>query len=45
VAVVTFSVEGDTICTAVGQKPKSGTDLKRLRNVGENAWVTMLADH
>ena len=45
VVVVTFAVEGDTIYTAVDQKPKSGTNLKRLRNVGENPWVTMLADH
>jgi hypothetical protein len=45
VVVVTFSVEGDTIYTAVDQKPKSGTDLKRLRNVGENACGTLLADH
>ena len=27
------------------QKPKSGGTLKRLRNVGENPAVTMLADH
>ena len=26
-------------------KPKSGRPLKRLRNVGENPVVTMLADH
>ena len=45
VVVVTFAVEGDTIYTAVDQKPKSGPDLKRLRNIGENPWVTMLADH
>jgi PPOX class probable F420-dependent enzyme len=43
--VVTFAVEGDAIDTAVGQKPKSGANLKRLRNVGENPWVTVLADH
>jgi len=43
--VVTFAVEGDAIYTAVDQKPKSGAYLKRLRNVGENPWVTMLADH
>ena len=41
----TFTVDGDTIYTAVDQKPKSGTALKRLRNVGENPTVTMLADH
>jgi hypothetical protein len=33
------------IYTAVDQKPKCGTALKRLRNVGENPMVTMLADH
>jgi len=38
-------VDGDTFYTAVDQKPKSGTMLKRLRNVGENPMVTMLADH
>jgi PPOX class probable F420-dependent enzyme len=45
VVVVTFVVEGDAIYTAVDQKPKSGVNLKRLRNVGENPQVTMLADH
>jgi len=45
VVVVTFAVEGDTIYTAVDQKPKSGSTLKRLRNVAENPQVTMLADH
>jgi PPOX class probable F420-dependent enzyme len=44
IVVVTFAVEGDTVFTAVDQKPKSGTNLKRLRNVGENPQVTMLAD-
>ena len=43
--VVTFAVDADTIYTAVDQKPKSGTNLKRLHNVGENPMVTMLADH
>ena len=44
VVVVTFAVDGDRIYSAVDQKPKSGNYLKRLRNVGENPWVTMLAD-
>jgi PPOX class probable F420-dependent enzyme len=44
VVVVTFVVEGDTVYTAVDQKPKSGTNLKRLRNVAENPQVAMLAD-
>ena len=42
--VVTFAVQEGTIYTAVDQKPKSGRNLKRLRNVGENPQVTMLAD-
>jgi len=45
VVVVTFVVDGDMVYTAVDQKPKSGRPLKRLRNVGENPVVTMLADH
>jgi PPOX class probable F420-dependent enzyme len=45
VVAVTFAVDGDRIYTAVDQKPKSGTALKRLRNVGENPVVTVLADH
>ena len=44
VVVVTFAVDGDMIYTAVDQKPKTTTGLKRLRNVGENPAVTMLAD-
>jgi PPOX class probable F420-dependent enzyme len=43
--VCTFAVDGDTVYTAVDQKPKSGRTLKRLHNVGENPAVTMLADH
>ena len=44
VVVVTFVVEGDVIYKAVDQKPKSGINLKRLRNVSENASVSILAD-
>jgi PPOX class probable F420-dependent enzyme len=42
--VVTFAVQGDTVYMAVDQKPKSGTNLKRLRNVAENPQVAVLAD-
>jgi len=42
--VVTFAVRGDAVYMAVDQKPKSGTNLKRLRNVAENPQVAMLAD-
>lgn len=45
VVVVTFAVDGDTVYTAVDQKPKSSSNLKRLRNVAENPRVTMLADY
>ena len=38
-------VDGEVVDTAADQKPKSGRTLKRLRNVGENPVVTMLADH
>jgi PPOX class probable F420-dependent enzyme len=44
VVVITFAVEGDMIYTAVDRKPKSGTNLKRLRNVEENPRVTVLTD-
>ena len=43
--MVTFAVEGDAIFTAVDRKPKPAPNLNRLRNVGENPWVTVLADH
>jgi len=42
---VTFAVSGDVIYTAVDQKPKSTTALKRLRNVAENPRIAVLADH
>jgi PPOX class probable F420-dependent enzyme len=45
VVPVTFVVDGDTIFSAVDQKPKSTMALKRLRNVSENPQVSMLADH
>ena len=44
VVVVTFAVQGDMIYSAVDQKPKSGANLKRLRNVADNPRVAMLAD-
>jgi len=45
VVVVTFVVDGDMVYTAVDEKPKSDSSLKRLRDVGEKPVVTMLADH
>ena len=42
---VTFAVDGDLIYTAVDHKPKSTRNLRRLRNIGENPRVALLADH
>lgn len=42
---VVFSVEGDTIVTAVDAKPKTTRALKRLANVQADPRVTLLADH
>jgi PPOX class probable F420-dependent enzyme len=42
---VVFAVEGDTVLTAVDQKPKRHRDLKRLRNIAEHATVSLLVDH
>ena len=41
----TFAMDGDLIYSAVDAKPKSTTNLKRLRNIRENPNVTALADH
>ena len=41
----TFAVDGDLIYTAVDAKPKSTTNLRRLRNIRDNPNVAVLADH
>jgi PPOX class probable F420-dependent enzyme len=41
----TFVVDGDLIYSAVDAKPKSTTNLKRLRNIRENPNVALLVDH
>jgi PPOX class probable F420-dependent enzyme len=41
----TFAVDGDLIYTAIDAKPKSTTNLRRLRNVRDNPRVAALADH
>ena len=41
----TFVVDDDVIYTAVDAKPKSTTNLKRLRNIRDNPRVAVLADH
>jgi PPOX class probable F420-dependent enzyme len=42
---VTFAVIGDTVVTAVDQKPKTTMKLQRLDNVRANSAVTLLVDH
>lgn len=42
---VTFAAHGDAIVFAVDHKPKSGMNLRRLRNIAANPAVTFLADH
>jgi PPOX class probable F420-dependent enzyme len=40
----TFALDGDSIYVAVDHKPKTSTNLKRLRNIAANPRVAMLAD-
>ncbi|MGH9252530.1 MAG: TIGR03668 family PPOX class F420-dependent oxidoreductase [Acidimicrobiales bacterium] len=42
---VTFALAGDRILLAVDQKPKSTTNLRRLRNIVDNPRVAVLCDH
>lgn len=44
VVPVTFAVDGDHLFIAIDSKPKRSMDLKRLRNIGDNPNVTLLAD-
>ncbi|MFD3999886.1 MULTISPECIES: TIGR03668 family PPOX class F420-dependent oxidoreductase [Streptomyces] len=41
----TYALAGDAVVIAVDHKPKSTSNLKRLRNVAENPAVTLLVDH
>jgi PPOX class probable F420-dependent enzyme len=42
---VTFAVDGDIVVIAVDHKPKRTNDLRRLRNIGADPRVSLLADH
>jgi len=44
VVPVTYAVHGDELFVAVDQKPKSTTDLKRLRNIAAHERVAVLVD-
>ncbi|WP_328330052.1 TIGR03668 family PPOX class F420-dependent oxidoreductase [Kribbella sp. NBC_00382] len=41
---VVFALSADVIVIAVDQKPKSTTDLRRLRNIAANPQVALLCD-
>ena len=45
VVPVTFAIDGDHVFTAVDAKPKTTTNLQRLRNLRANPAVALLADH
>ena len=42
---VTFAVDGDHVYTAVDAKPKTTTNLRRLRNIRRDPRVAVLADN
>ncbi|HWM00186.1 MAG TPA: TIGR03668 family PPOX class F420-dependent oxidoreductase [Nocardioidaceae bacterium] len=41
---MTFALSGDVVVSAVDQKPKRTTDLRRLRNIEDNPRVALLWD-
>ncbi len=45
VVAVTFALDGDTVVTAVDDKPKRTWALQRLRNIDENPAAGLLVDH
>jgi PPOX class probable F420-dependent enzyme len=45
VVPICFVLDGDTLYTAVDQKPKRTRALRRLRNIEENPWVEVVIDH
>ncbi|ACU76174.1 pyridoxamine 5'-phosphate oxidase-related FMN- binding [Catenulispora acidiphila DSM 44928] len=42
---VVFAAIGDSLALVVDHKPKRSTDLKRLRNIAANPYVSLLAEH
>lgn len=43
--VVTFALHGDTVVTAVDDKPKRSQHLQRVRNLEERPAAALLVDH
>jgi PPOX class probable F420-dependent enzyme len=42
---IVFALAGETIYSVVDAKPKRTTELRRLRNVSFNPYVSVLVDH
>ena len=42
---ICFALEGGVLYSAVDQKPKRSRNLRRLRNLRERRWATVLVDH
>ena len=42
---ITFALDGSTLFFVIDNKPKSTTDLRRLRDIRENPRVCVLVDH
>lgn len=42
---ITFVLDGDTITTAIDQKPKTTTSLQRLRNIEAHPVASVVIDH
>jgi PPOX class probable F420-dependent enzyme len=45
VVPICFAIDGDTVYTAVDEKPKRTRRLKRLANIEANPYVEVLIDH
>jgi PPOX class probable F420-dependent enzyme len=45
VVPICFAIDGDTLYTAVDEKPKRTRRLKRLANIEANPYVEVLIDH
>lgn len=42
---VTFAFDGERIVTAIDHKPKTTTDLQRLKNIEAHAVASVMVDH
>jgi PPOX class probable F420-dependent enzyme len=45
VVPICFALDGDTLYTAVDEKPKRTRGLQRLRDIEEHSYVEVLIDH